>query len=149
MRYRKTHTYSVQGKHLRTRRPVIEATSDQGHEGTEIAPSFVASTHHTYDTKATTLKLDAREQISAGPSNLYAPSISPSTSSAGSEQSDGEIPIVIPNRPKGDSGDALEQFICPYCLTAQSIQTDRRWKLVSPNPLRVQTIDLYQEARHS
>lgn len=105
MRYRKTHTYSVQGKYLRTRRPVIEAISDQGHEGTEIAPSFVVSTQHTYDTKATTLKLDAHEQISAGPSKLYAPSISPSTSSAGSEQSDSEIPIIIPNRPKGDSGD--------------------------------------------
>lgn len=149
MRYRKTHTDSLQGKHLQIRRPVIEATSDQGHEGTEIAPSFVTSTHRTHDTKATTLKLDAHGQISAGPSDLYAPSISSSTSSARSQQSDSDIPIIIPSRPKGDSGDALMQFICPYCLTAQSIQTDRRWKLVWPNPLRVQSNDFYQKARLS
>ncbi|KAF2867391.1 hypothetical protein BDV95DRAFT_598073 [Massariosphaeria phaeospora] len=136
LRYRKAHTDSLEGKHLQTRRRVIEF--DEGHEGTEIAPSFVASTRHTHDTKATTLKLDAHDQVPTGPSNLYVPSISPSISSAGSEQDDSKIPIIIPNRPKGDSGDALEQFICPYCLTAQSIKTDYKW-----------SNDLYQKARLS
>jgi len=128
LRYRQSHTDSLQGKSLHIRRPVIEAVSDQDHGGSKIAPSFVTSTHHTLNTKATTFRLDAHNQISARPTELYAPSISQSTSSAGSEQNDGESAIIIPNRPQGENGEASKQFICPYCQTTQSIETDHRWK---------------------
>jgi hypothetical protein len=128
MRYRKRHTDALQGHYLQTRRRVVAAIQDEDDRSEGSAPSLWASTRYTHITKATTLEVDMHARQLADLSNLYAPSIATSISSTGSNQSDGRMSINVPKRPKGGTGDASNQFICPYCRVAQSIATDRKWK---------------------
>ncbi|KAF2787482.1 hypothetical protein K505DRAFT_379556 [Melanomma pulvis-pyrius CBS 109.77] len=138
IRYRKIRTDALQGKlggpkasetlkGITVQRAFGVHTSD-GDGGNEIALSFEVPSYGTYDTKATTLKpygpiLDLRQST-----NLLTPSSSESRSSVYSEQNSQDTPMKIPRRPRGENGEALEQFICPYCSTAQFITSDRRWK---------------------
>jgi hypothetical protein len=128
MRYRERHTDALQGHRLETRRRIIAAIYDEDDKSDRGAPSLWASTRYTHDTKATTLKIDMHARQPAGRSTVYSPSIATSISSTGSNQSDVEMSIHIPKRPKGGTDDASKQFICPYCRVPQSIATDRRWR---------------------
>jgi hypothetical protein len=143
MRYRKRHTNALQDKHLQTRRPIAVAIHDQADESFDVAPSLLASTRYTHDTKATTLKVDVLDRIPSDLSSLYAPTMSTSISSIGSDQSECETPMAVPRRPKGDGSDASKQFICPYCRTAQSIGTDRKWRLVCASLTPCQVLICY------
>jgi hypothetical protein len=143
MRYRKRHTNALLDKHLQTRRPIAVAIHDQADESFDVAPSLLASTRYTHDTKATTFKVDVLDRIPSDLSSLYAPTMSTSISSIGSDQSECETPMAVPKRPKGDGNDASKQFICPYCRTAQSIGTDRKWRLVCASLTPCQVLICY------
>lgn len=133
IRYRKNHTYSLQEKLRETgimgdRRAVLE--SDLTHKDLPVilAPSIAAPSQKTHETTATTLKLPAQTTDAAKLSGLYAPSLPESKSSMASEYTAEDVSIKIPNRPKGENGEFLDQFICPYCSIAQVITSERRWK---------------------
>lgn len=131
LRYRESHMDSLSKTRTMTRRQVIETKLDEepvDMKQADSAPSYVASTHHTYSTHATTLKIEGDEEHHPA-WNLDAPSVTMTASSKGSDQ-DNDSPLAIPKRPKGDDGATLEQFICPYCHTMQTIRTDRAWKFV-------------------
>lgn len=93
-------------------------------EDIKLGPSQPASSHSTLPTKATMLK------ISDPPSEeqLFAPSISESIVSTGSSYTGRELKIEIPPRPKGDKGNELHFFECPYCGVAKSIRTKHQWR---------------------
>lgn len=87
------------------------------------APSVISS-HHTLKTRATMLKMaepPTEEQ-------LYAPSISESELSIASSYTERQLKIKIPSRPKGENGDELDYFVCPYCRIAKNIKTKAQWK---------------------
>jgi hypothetical protein len=128
MRYRKRHTDALQVHHSHTRRRVAAVMHDENDDNNGAAPSLAASTRYTHDTKATTLKLDVFAHKPPNLNAFYEPSVSSFTSSTGSNQSGGDIHIEIPKRPKGESGDTSEQFICPYCRVPQTMTNDHKWK---------------------
>lgn len=131
LRYRESHMDSLSKTRTVTMRQVADAKFDEevvDVENIEPAPSYAASTHHTYSTHATTLKIDGNERPHTT-WNLDAPSVTMTVSSVGSDL-DNDSPLAIPKRPKGDDGATLEQFICPYCHTMQTIRTDRSWRCV-------------------
>jgi hypothetical protein len=107
---------------------MMEATYTDDDAGSGISPSLPTSTQYTHDTKATTLKLETQGRLLGEQDTLYAPSISESMSSTSSHQSEGDTPIVIPSRPKGENGEWMSEFICPYCQVPQMISTERKWR---------------------
>jgi hypothetical protein len=134
IRYRKSHTEALQIKLAEkiafTARRI--RGNDKGDDSidnvSELTPSFEAPSLGTQDTKATTLNPIDPVMNANQIRGLYAPSFSDSRSSVSSEQAAKDTPIRIPRRPTGDDGKSLEQFICPYCSTAQLIRSDHRWK---------------------
>lgn len=88
------------------------------------AESSVIGSHQTLKTKAITLELF---EPPTG-ENLNAPSISDSIFSSASIYTERELLIDIPPRPKGENGDELEYFICPYCRVAKRIKTIHQWE---------------------
>jgi len=133
IKYRKDHTDSLKEKEV----IVIDTPhSKHGHlsrptEGdiaSESAPSSKGPSQRTELTKATTLKINA-PLVSISPAiGLYTPSVSDFASSTASEQTANAITIRLPNRPRSNEGRLLDNFICPYCSTAQIITSERRWK---------------------
>jgi hypothetical protein len=94
----------------------------------EPAPSLKAPSQTTELTKATTLKINAPVANLWPIIGPYAHSVSESGSSTASEQTANAITIRFPNRPRTKDGRVLEQYICPYCSTAQLTTSERRWK---------------------
>lgn len=130
LRYRKSHTDAIRGSQLTARRPIFAARFGSIEESYETTPSMTASTRHTQDTMATTLKLDQQNYVIPDVNDFFAPSIASSSSSTFSANSDGESSIKIPKRPEGVGKRSSEQFICPYCQTTQTVSTERKWRLV-------------------
>jgi hypothetical protein len=129
LRYRKEHLEAVMNVHSHTKRRIVRARDVEGDLVMEApAASLVASTRHTAETKATTLRLDAHQQTQASLDTLYAPSVATSMSSETSGQSADETPLVYPMCPKAEDGNILHEFICPFCHTAQRVSTERRWR---------------------
>jgi hypothetical protein len=94
----------------------------------EPAPSLKAPSQRTELTKATTLNMNARMATRWRMNELYPQSVSESGSSTASEQTGDTIKIRFPNRPRTKEGRILDQYICPYCSTAQVTTSERRWK---------------------
>ncbi|KAI4670230.1 uncharacterized protein J4E79_000511 [Alternaria viburni] len=93
----------------------------------EATPSVKTHSHHTDITKATTFRPTEPKPLPLPVPGLYAPSIQ-SMSSVASEQTENDIPVRVPDRPRGKDGRYLDQFICPYCFTGQAITSERRWR---------------------
>jgi hypothetical protein len=134
IRYRKSHTEALQMKLAEISAFTARRNrgSDSGDDFVDdvsgISPSFEAPSRDTQDTKATTLKPNDPVTNANQIRGLYAPSFSDSGSSVASEQATKNTPMRIPRRPTGEDGKSREQFICPYCSTAQFITSDRKWK---------------------
>ena len=60
--------------------------------------------------------------------NLNAPSVTESTPSNASSYTEKELTIDIPPRPRGENGDELDYFVCPYCRVAKRIKTIHQWE---------------------
>jgi hypothetical protein len=79
-------------------------------------------------TKATTLRGNMPQILEIGdPTALYAPSLTESKASMASSYAN-ELRVDIPPRPKGEDGQELDLFECPYCLIACRIKTPHAWK---------------------
>ena len=104
--------------------PKLSSKAPRYEAETRIAPSQVTDSHHTMETKATTLKIrePTTEEL------LYAPSAIESQSSIASTYTGKELKIEIPLRPIGDDEKELDYFECPYCKVAKSISTKHQWK---------------------
>ena len=134
IKYRKDHTDALKGKEV----TVVETPQfEHGHlsrpiEGdilSESAPSSKGPSQRTELTKATTLKINT-PMVPTSPLaiGLYTPSVSDFASSTASDQTANAIKIRLPNRPRTNEGRLLDNFICPYCSTAQIITSERRWE---------------------
>lgn len=118
---------------------VIEGGGElvQGEVGSQATPSRralsqAASSHFTLRSKATTVRpgevpMPAIEGH-IDPTALYAPSVAESKSSMASSYSGKDLRVEVPPRPKGEDGNELEWFECPYCLITKNITTEHRWK---------------------
>jgi len=133
IKYRKDHTDALKEKEV----TVVETPQfEHGHlsrptEGdivSESAPSSKGPSQRTELTKATTLKINTQMVPNLPAIGLYTPSVSDFASSMASEQTANAITIRLPNRPRTNEGRLLDNFICPYCSTAQFITSERRWK---------------------
>lgn len=60
--------------------------------------------------------------------NLNAPSITESKPSNASSYTERELTIGIPPRPRGENGDELDYFVCPYCRVVKRIKTIYQWE---------------------
>jgi hypothetical protein len=140
IRYRKQHTEALQErlaeKSASTARRIRERHTSRGNNGrsnlvdsvSELTSSVEAPMQSAHDTKATTFKPTNSAMDADQFGMLYAPSVSDSRSTVVSQQTAEDTPINIPRRPVGENGKSQEQFICPYCSTAQFIKSDRKWK---------------------
>ncbi|KAF7677454.1 hypothetical protein GT037_004313 [Alternaria burnsii] len=133
IRYRKDHTDALQEE----KAAVVDVSKSEHNNlpspleadvASEPTPSLKAPSQRTELTKATTLKMNAPVATLWPTSGLYAQSVSESGSSIASEQTANAITIRFPNRPRTKGGRVLEQYICPYCSTAQITTSERRWK---------------------
>lgn len=88
------------------------------------AETSVIGSQRTLRTKATMLEMfePPTEEY------LYAPSLPESKLSAASTYTERELIIDIPPRPKGENGEELDYFVCPYCGVAKRINTIHQWK---------------------
>jgi hypothetical protein len=59
---------------------------------------------------------------------LYAPSTAESKTSMASSFAGKDLQIEIPPRPRGDNGEELKWFECPYCLITKHITTEHKWR---------------------
>jgi hypothetical protein len=133
IRYRKDHTDVLQEEEA----AVVDVPKSENNNlpsplkadmASEPAPSLKAPSQRTELTKATTLRINAPMATLLPTTGLYAQSVSESGSSIASEQTANAITIRFPNRPRTKEGRVLEQYICPYCSTAQITTSERRWK---------------------
>jgi hypothetical protein len=133
IRYRKDHTNVLQEEEA----AVVDVPKSENNNlpsplkadmASEPAPSLKAPSQRTELTKATTLRINAPMATLLPTTGLYAQSVSESGSSIASEQTANAITIRFPIRPRTKEGRVLEQYICPYCSTAQITTSERRWK---------------------
>ncbi|KAN0073177.1 hypothetical protein V8E54_008397 [Elaphomyces granulatus] len=86
------------------------------------------SSHITFKTKASTLRMEALPFINT--EDLFAPSVAESDSktSLAASRATREIRVEVP--PRGNSHEGLEatHFECKYCFLTQYIRSDRAWK---------------------
>jgi hypothetical protein len=92
------------------------------------AQSEPESSHITFKTKATTLRMEALPFINT--KNLFATSVAESDSktSLAASRATREIRVEVP--PRGNSHEGLEvtRFECKYCFLAKYIESNRAWK---------------------
>lgn len=133
IRYRKDHTDVLQEEEA----AVVDVSKSENNNlpsppkadmASEPAPSLKAPSQRTELTKATTLRINAPMATLWPTTGLHAQSVSESGSSIASKQTANAITIRFPNRPRTKEGRVLEQYICPYCSTAQITTSERRWK---------------------
>lgn len=95
-----------------------------------LASSQAASSHFSLQSKATTTRPGNIESIvfDENIQTSLAPSVAESKSSVASSYAGRDLRIVVPPRPMDENGQELDQFECPYCLIAKSINNDHRWK---------------------
>lgn len=138
IRYRKIHTDALQGKVERpqgfeafkgiTVQRAFGVHTSHGDDSQQASSSFEVPSHVTYDTKTTTARPHGPMLNLSQSGSHSAPSSSESGSSMASIQIFQETAIGVPRRPRGENGECLDQFICPYCSTIQFINSDKRWK---------------------
>lgn len=136
--YRRTHDEALRTSTLEelsaiAQNPVIlPATHDLGHNNDKpVEPDAVTASQKskpTVLTKATTLQIGAPEIV--GRNILYPESLAESQSSIASSYAVANLDVKIPPRVRGENGQVLENFQCPYCFTAVYVnRTDKRaWK---------------------
>jgi hypothetical protein len=145
--YREAHRQSLDGRSRHSQiahSPQSQLTSSVSEEGLKnivedhsstatsdrLAPSQAASSHFTLRSKATTVRpveltpFAPQERMDM----LTAPSLAETNSTAASSYAGTNLRVDVPSRPKGDHGEELEQFECPYCWLTKDIPNDRRWK---------------------
>lgn len=110
----------IRSRNLEPDEPQAKATTSSS----SIADLTIIGNHHTLKTKATMRKF--AEPLTE--EQLYAPSIPESNLSVTSSYTHRELDIEIPPRPKGENGDELDYFECPYCKVAKYIRTKHQWK---------------------
>lgn len=103
----------------------LEAGSDMTSRR-EPTQSQSGSTRFELHSKATTLRINTANPESTA--FLHAPSIAESEPSVASSYAGRDLRVQVPQRPKGVSGETLDCFECPYCLTTQEIRSDYAWK---------------------
>ena len=115
------------GKMITRRRQVLHLrdthSKNLGLDETQAETSVIGS-HQTLKTKATMLKVF---EPPTG-DNLYAPSIPESNLSYASTYTEKELIIDLPPRPKGENGNELDYFVCPYCRVAKRFKTTYQWE---------------------
>ena len=134
LRYRVTHQERLTGLNLISkslpRGTINEDAHSQSLQNVEGGVDIVseryetASSKHTLQTKATTLKIE----LTTTEEQMYTPSVAESKSSLASSYTSKEMEVEIPPRPKDADGKALHYFECPYCALFKHIKTNSQWK---------------------
>ena len=94
--------------------------------------SQLSGSRQTVMTKATVLCQEMRQED--GPTASYSLPVSEYAPSLASSYAIG-LRVVIPKRPRDQTGQELEDFKCPYCFVACHVGSQDRWKLVTPYSL--------------
>lgn len=84
----------------------------------------IIGNHRTLKTKTTMLEV-FEPPIK---NNLYALSIPESKLSYASTYTEKKLIIDVPPRPKGENGNELDYFVCPYCRVVKKIKTAHQWE---------------------
>lgn len=117
------------GKMMTRRRQLLRLRESHGQrlgsdEPQPKATTSLTSVHETLKTETTELKFAQ----TPSEKQLYGPSLLESDQSVASSCDEGKIDIEVPPRPKGENGDELDYFECPYCKVARSIKTQNQWR---------------------
>jgi hypothetical protein len=138
IRYRKVHMDVLQKKPERPQgfeafkgikvQRAFGVLTSHGDDTQQATSTFEVPSHITSDIKATTPRPHGPVLGLNRSDSHSAPSVSNSGSSTTSIHTSQGTTIGVPRRPRGENGECLEQFMCPYCSTTQLITSDRRWK---------------------